>query len=125
MCWCWCWSFAILVADRPNFSQIDYYGATFDHLVSGEDSDLDVLQINIIEIDNDDGAYANEVLPFTVHLSESKMKKILAVPRCCQKRKGIQDRFRINESVRERDNLSRTAESGNDTTSRLESDMRG
>ncbi|CAH0025658.1 unnamed protein product [Clonostachys rhizophaga] len=45
-------------------SQIDYYGVTFDHLVSTSDNNPEVLQINIIEMDNDGGAYAEETLLF-------------------------------------------------------------
>ncbi|RYP57951.1 hypothetical protein DL769_009186 [Monosporascus sp. CRB-8-3] len=82
---------------------IDYYGVTFDHLVPAHDSDPEVLQINIIEMDDDGGAYANEHLPFAVDPAEYTGKKVLAVPRCCQKRKGTQDRARVNSSVAERD----------------------
>lgn len=81
-------------------STIDYYGVTFDHLVSTDDDlDPEVLQINIIEMDDDEGAYANEHLPFPVDPAEYTGKRVLAVPRCCQKRKGTQDRARVNESV--------------------------
>ncbi len=87
-------------------SQIDYYGITFDHLVPAKDPDPDVLRINIIEMADDAGAYANEVLPFAVDSAQYTGKKVLAVPRCCQKRKGTQDRGRFNESVEERDRES-------------------
>ncbi|KAI9823452.1 MAG: hypothetical protein M1832_002463 [Thelocarpon impressellum] len=86
--------------------QIDYYGITFDHLVPTEDPDPEVLQINIIEMDDDAGAYANEHLPFVVDSAEYAGKKVLAVPRCCQKRKGTKDRGRVNWSVDERDRES-------------------
>ncbi|KAK8141396.1 hypothetical protein G3M48_000125, partial [Beauveria asiatica] len=49
---------------------IDYYGVTFDHLVPRDCPDPEVLVINIIELDNnggiyaDGGLYANEVLAF-------------------------------------------------------------
>ena len=86
---------------------IDYYGVTFDHLVPVDDLDPEVLQINIIEVDDDGGAYANESLPFSVDPVEYTGKKVLAVPRCCQKRKGTQDRSRINDSVNERDREAR------------------
>ena len=68
-----------------------------------------MLQINIIELETDSGpfahggAYANEYLLFTVDLADYAGKKVLAVPRCCQKRKGTQDRARVNSSVAERD----------------------
>lgn len=48
-------------------------------------------------------AYANEYLLFPVDPVDYAGKKVLAVPRCCQKRKGSQDRLRINSSVAERD----------------------
>lgn len=76
---------------------------TFDHLVPADDTDPEVLQINIIEIQDDDGAYANENLPFAVDPADFVGKKVLAVPRCCQKRKGTQDRGRVNDSVQARD----------------------
>ena len=43
---------------------IDYYGVIFDHLVPADDPDPEVLTINIIEVDNDGGAFANKVLLF-------------------------------------------------------------
>ncbi|KAH8763296.1 hypothetical protein F5883DRAFT_498889 [Diaporthe sp. PMI_573] len=96
---------------------IDYYGVTFDHLVPAEDVDLDVLQINIIEMEANDGpfahgaAYANEHLLFPVDPADYAGKKVLAVPRCCQKRKGSQDRKRINSSVAERDSEAKELKS--------------
>ena len=44
-------------------------------------------------------AYANEYLLFAVDPADYTGKKVLAVPRCCQKRKGTQDRARVNSSV--------------------------
>ena len=82
---------------------MDYYGVTFDHLVPADDPDPEVLAINIIEVDNDEGAYANKFLLFLVDPTEYTGKKVLAVPRCCQKKKGTQDRGRINSLVVERD----------------------
>lgn len=79
--------------------RIDYYGVTFDHLVPSDDRDPETLQINIIETDDDDAAYANMHLLFPVDAGEYRGKKVLAVPRCCSKRKGTTDRGRINESV--------------------------
>lgn len=57
-------------------SEIDYYGVTFDHLVPPHDLDPEVLQIDIIEMDDDEGAYANTHLPVPggscrVHRQES------------------------------------------------------
>ena len=65
--------------------------------------------INIIEVDNDGGEYAdggkyaNEVLLFPVNPTDYTGKKVLAVPRCCQHKKGTQDRRLINGLVAERD----------------------
>ncbi|KAH7303038.1 hypothetical protein B0I35DRAFT_447396 [Stachybotrys elegans] len=88
----------VMENNRP-LNKIDYYGVTFDHLVPPSDMDPEVLQINIIEMDYDGGAYAEETLPFKVVPGEYTGKKVLAVPRCCQKRKGTQDRWRINYDV--------------------------
>ena len=87
-----------LTINRPT-SEIDYYGVTFDHLVPTDDYFPEVLQINICEIDVDQGEYANTYLPFPVDPADYIGKKILAVPRCCQKRKGSTDRSRVNGSV--------------------------
>lgn len=89
----------VLIVLRSSTSEIDYYGVTFDHLVPADDHYPEVLQINIVEIEADEGEYANEYLPFTVDPAEYIGKKILAVPRCCQKRKGTTDRSRVNGSV--------------------------
>ncbi|KAI0882305.1 uncharacterized protein GGS22DRAFT_50116 [Annulohypoxylon maeteangense] len=84
-------------------NEIDYYGVTFDHLVPDDDYFPEVLQINILEMDEDEGEYANTYLPFIVDPAEYIGKKILAVPRCCQKRKGSTDRPRVNGSVTQKD----------------------
>ena len=84
-------------------SAIDYYGVTFDHLVPADDPNPEVLQINITEIEDDGGAYANVHLPFAVDPVEYIGKKVLALPRCCQKRKGTTDRKRVNSVVNERE----------------------
>lgn len=83
--------------------EIDDYGVTFDHLVPADDLDPDVLQINIYEMEYDEGEYVKKYLPFPVVLADYVGKKVLAVPRCCQSRKGTQDRGRINDGVKERD----------------------
>ncbi|KAH8719437.1 hypothetical protein GQ44DRAFT_687709 [Phaeosphaeriaceae sp. PMI808] len=89
-------------------SQIDYYGVTFDHLVPADDPNPEVLAINIIEVDSDGGVYAdggkyaNDVLMFSIRPNEYTGRKVLAVPRCCQHKKGTQDRIRINSEVAER-----------------------
>jgi hypothetical protein len=62
-----------------------------------------VLAISIIEVDNDGGAFANKVLLFQIDPIEYTGKKVLAVPRCCQIKKGTQDRQRWNAEVAERD----------------------
>jgi hypothetical protein len=108
--------FDSLITDH-SFRNIDYYGVTFDHLVPAEDVDPDVLQINIIEMEVNDGpfahgaAYANEHLLFPVYPADYVGTKVLAVPRCCQKRKGSQDRKRINSSVAERDSEAKELKS--------------
>lgn len=84
------------------FSEIDYYGVVFDNNVPSDEYFPEVLTINIIEIEADNGEYANEVLPFSINPADYIGKKILAVPRCCQKRKGSQDRKRVNGAVAER-----------------------
>ncbi|OTB16994.1 hypothetical protein K445DRAFT_316515 [Daldinia sp. EC12] len=86
-----------------SVNEIDYYGVTFDHLVPADDPDPEVLQINIIEIEDDGGEYANKNLPFVVDPAHYTGKRVLAVPRCCQKRKGTQDRMRVNDCVAERE----------------------
>lgn len=73
--------------------------------------DPEVLQINIIELETDEGPYAggveyaNTYLNVKIDRADYVGKRILAVPRCCQKRKGTQDRGRINEGVHYREGL--------------------
>ena len=89
--------------DTPlYYSMIDYYGITFDHLVPTDDTDPEVLQINIIEIEDDGGIYANDNSRFEIDPVDYTGKKVLAVPRCCQKRKGTTDRRRVNDGVNAR-----------------------
>ncbi|KAI1146476.1 hypothetical protein F4825DRAFT_456453 [Nemania diffusa] len=90
------------LANVVPHQNIDYYGVTFDHLVPEDDTDPEVLQININETDEDDAAYANKYLPFAVDAAEYRGQKVLAVPRCCQIRKGTQDRGRVNDGVKDR-----------------------
>ncbi|KAJ5676269.1 hypothetical protein N7462_009166 [Penicillium macrosclerotiorum] len=97
------------VAKNPPEPVIDYYGVTFDHLVPPGDHNPEVLQINIIEVENDDGAYAREAFAKKWLVSEIDPadfigKKVLAIPRCCQGRKGTQDRWRVNAMVEYRIN---------------------
>ena len=82
---------------------IDYYGVTFDHLVPTNDTNPEVLQINIAEIEDDNGVYANRYNSFNIDPAEYIGKKVLAVPRCCQKRKGTTDQKRVNDAVNARD----------------------
>ncbi|KXH33291.1 hypothetical protein CSIM01_03205 [Colletotrichum simmondsii] len=84
-------------------SDFDYYGVTFDHLVPVDDADPEVLQLNIIEVESDHGKNANEYMRFPVDALEYAGKKVLTVPRCCQKRKGTTDRARVNNEVLYRD----------------------
>jgi hypothetical protein len=59
--------FALAASHCPSLTRhIDYYGVTFDHLVPADNANPKVLQINIIEMDNDKGAYANEHLLFVI-----------------------------------------------------------
>ena len=80
-----------------------------DHLVPADDPNPEVLVINIIEVDSnggvyaDGGKYANEVLLFSVNLTEYTGKKVLAVPRCCQHKRCTQDSRRIDKEVVERE----------------------
>lgn len=77
---------------------------TFDHFVPADDTDPEVLQININEMDYDRGAYTNSgLLLFVVDPDEYIGKKVLAVPRCCQRRKGTTDRERVNFCVARRE----------------------
>jgi hypothetical protein len=86
-----------------NSSMIDYYGITFDHLVPIDDIDPEVLQINIMEIEDDGGIYANNYSCFYINPADYTGKKVLALPRCCQTRKGTTDRRRVNDAVNRRD----------------------
>lgn len=90
------------LTDLCCFSYIDYYGVIFDHLVPADDPNPEVLAISIIEVDNDEGAFANEQLSFSVDPTECTGKKVLAVPRCCQHKRGTQDQIKLNSEVSER-----------------------
>ena len=78
---------------------IDYYGVTFDHLVPADDTNPQVLQINIFEIEDDEGIYANKYSRFEIDPADYTGKKVLALPRCCQRRNGTTDRRRVNDGV--------------------------
>lgn len=75
---------------------------TFDNFVPDDDPDPEVMQINVIEVETDNGVNANQYLDLTVDPDEFIGKKVLAVPRCCQKRKGTTDRMRANDNVERR-----------------------
>ncbi|PVH68525.1 hypothetical protein DL98DRAFT_441023, partial [Cadophora sp. DSE1049] len=49
-----------------NSSVIDYYGSTFNHVVPIDHTDPEVLQINIFEIEDDGGIYANKSSCFEI-----------------------------------------------------------
>lgn len=91
-----------LLHERP-YQNIDYYGITFDYLVPADDPWPETLQLNIIEIEDDGGEYANKHMPFAVDPADYAGKKVLVVPRCCQKRVGSTDRRRMNDQVRWRE----------------------
>ncbi|KAI0105563.1 hypothetical protein GGR51DRAFT_560408 [Nemania sp. FL0031] len=85
------------------------YGVTFDHLVSSDDPDPEVLQLNIFELEIEKGPFAggvehvNKYSLLTVDPADYIGKKVLAIPRCCQKRKGTTDRKRVNDEVEYRE----------------------
>ena len=80
-------------------SLIDYYGVTFDHLVPENDTNPEVLQINIVEIEDDAGVYARQHNRFFIDPADYIGKQVLGAPRCCSKRIGTTDRQRINDAV--------------------------
>lgn len=82
---------------------IDYYGITFDHLVPKDEYSPEVLMLNISDMDEDGGEYANGSLLKPVDPADYIGKKVLAVPRCCQKRRGKTDQTRVNGMVAETD----------------------
>ncbi|KAH9877700.1 hypothetical protein J1614_002917 [Plenodomus biglobosus] len=93
---------------RRPLDYIDYYGVTFNRLVPTDAPNPEVLVLNIIELDThgvygDGGKYADEVLRFPVTPEDYAGEKVLAVPRCCQRKKGTQDRVLVNGMVAERD----------------------
>ncbi|EPE32205.1 hypothetical protein GLAREA_07338 [Glarea lozoyensis ATCC 20868] len=91
--------------DSFDFSMIDYYGITFDHLVPPGDPDPEVLQLNTFEIEDDGGIYANTYSRLKIDPPDYIGKKVLALPRCCQTRNGTTDRRRVNEGVMRRDGI--------------------
>ena len=55
-----------------------------------------------MEHEFDSGVYANAGLSFAVDLADIIGKKALAVLRCCQKRKGARNRWRVNALIDQR-----------------------
>ncbi|KAF1948551.1 hypothetical protein CC80DRAFT_431342, partial [Byssothecium circinans] len=90
-----------LEGQKP-LNRLETYGVTFDHFVPDDDPDPEVLAISLVEVDDDGGALANKYLLFTVDSSNYTGKKVLAVPRCCQFKKGSLDRGSINDGVARR-----------------------
>lgn len=76
----------------------DGYGVTFDHLVPTDDPDPEVLQLNMIKPEDIDPCLREDFVS-SINRAEYEGKKVLVVPRCCQKREGTTDRKRVNESV--------------------------
>ena len=75
------------------------YGITFDHLVPEHDEDPEVLQFNFCDPNDrkDNARYCK------VSLDEPQYRNcVVAVPRCCQVRRGSTDRKRVNGLVRRR-----------------------
>ena len=99
----------LLETDHCQFSHTDYCGVTFDHHVPTSGPDPEVFAINIIEVDNNGGEYAhggkyaNNILLFSVNSTDYTGTRVLAVPRCCQHKKGTQDRRLIHGLVAKRD----------------------
>ena len=81
---------------------IDYYGVTFDHLVPKDDSNPEVLQINIVEIEDDADIYAKKYNKIIINPADYIEKQVLAAPRYCSTRTGTSDRDKINGAVSER-----------------------
>ena len=92
-----------------SIREIDYYGITFDHNVPAGEKNPEVLAINIIELEAESGEFADGIefakryLHVKIDPDEYIGKRILAVPRCCQLKKGTQDQSRTNWMVDERD----------------------
>jgi ribulose-5-phosphate 4-epimerase/fuculose-1-phosphate aldolase len=84
-------------------SIIDYYKITFDYLVLINNTDPEVLQINIFKIKDNKGIYANKSSCFEINLAVYTRKKVLALPKYCQKKKGTTDQKRVNNAVNIRD----------------------
>lgn len=73
--------------------------------MSTDDTNPEVLQINIVEIEDDAGVYENKHNPFEIDPKEYIGKKVLALPRCFQNRKVTTDRIGVNDAVNARDGI--------------------
>ncbi|KAJ8117656.1 hypothetical protein OPT61_g1205 [Boeremia exigua] len=77
----------------PTIMEIDYYGVTFDYEVPDTETDSEVLALNIIEMEETSGDYANGIevaqmyLRIQFNAEDYRGVKVLAVPRCCQEKK--------------------------------------
>lgn len=96
----------------------DEYGVTYDHLVSDSDSDPEVVQFNLVDptkllcpvlkrngqpMTNSDGAVLTEQDVLKIALDGDEYQDcVVAVPRCCQVRRGKTDRARVNYLVKKR-----------------------
>ena len=75
-----------------------------------------MLVISIIELEAESGEFANGIefarqwLHTEFNPDEYIGKRVLAVPRCCQLKRGTQDRSRINSLVGYRDSLGKWSE---------------
>ncbi|KAK2744017.1 hypothetical protein FQN57_004470 [Myotisia sp. PD_48] len=80
------------LVETPTVFIIDYYGVTFDHLVPAKDTYPETLQINIIEVEDDEGKSASKYLPFEVDPSDYVGKKFLLYQDAVKKGRGLQIR---------------------------------
>lgn len=77
--------------ERRPLHRISYYGAIFDHMVTADDADPEVLAIAMIETGKDRRRFASAVLSFPIDIIENAGKKRLIVPICHQMKKRMQD----------------------------------
>ncbi|KAL5315052.1 hypothetical protein ACEPPN_017703 [Leptodophora sp. 'Broadleaf-Isolate-01'] len=67
---------------------IDYYGSTFNHLVPIDDTDPEVLQINILEIEGDGGIYAKKSICFKIDPAVYTGKKVPCTAEMLSEKEG-------------------------------------
>lgn len=58
-----------------------------------------IFPVQYFEIEDDGGIYTNKSRCFEIDPAVYTGKKVLALPRCCRKRKGTKDRRRVNDAV--------------------------